>query len=204
VVPGIWACRCEDEQQLKQSLAYFGHHTPLHIQPVLNASTRLNLQYQITGAHLERLAATEQLQDGTGLGNRFPTPHNAWHCVEPMARWLFSHGMRGMFAFDVAVVKDSCGAEYLPIACQPHYIDASYPTLIAKKLAIPRWQTRSYDTRHRRVSELPIRDLEYNPADQSGVVLVNWGPILVGKVQILIAGTPVQQQALREELERRL
>ena len=203
-VPGIWACRCEDAAQLKQALAYFGPHTPLQIQPIVNVAARLNLQYQVVGARLERLAACEQLQDGGGGGSRFPTPHHAWHCVEPMATWLFSQGMRGNFAFDVAVVKDNCGAEYLPVACQPHYTDAAYPALIARKLAIPHWQTRSYDTRYRRLAELPLRELEFNAATQSGVVLVNWGPVLVGKLQFLIAGTPAQQQALCAELERRL
>ena len=169
------------------------------------ASTALNLQYQVTGSHLERLAATEQFLEGLShQGNRFPTPHNAWYCVEPMAKWLFSHGMRGIFAFDVAVMKDACGSEYVPMTCQPRFNGASYPTLIAKKLAIQRWQTRAYATRFHSITALPIRDLEYNPADQSGIVLVNWGTVLVGRLLMLIAGTPVQQQALREELERRL
>jgi hypothetical protein len=204
-VAGVGIYRCESELELKQILAYFGPSTPLQIQQEVKASAFLNLQYQVTGSRLERLAATEQILEGFAhQGNRFPTPHNAWHSVEPMAKWLFSHGMRGIFAFDVAVVKDACGTEYLPIECNPRFNGASYPTLIAKKLAIQRWQARTFTTRFRNVVALPIRDLEYNPADQSGIVLVNWGAVLVGKLLVLIAGTPVQQQALREELERRL
>ena len=204
-VTGVGTFRCESENELRQFLAYFGPTTPLQIQQGLNASTFLNLQYQVTGSRLERLAATEQLLDGINhQGNRFPTPHNAWYCVEPMAKWLFSHGMRGIFAFDVAVIKDACGTEYLPVECQPRFNSASYPTMIAKKLAIQRWQARAFITRFRSLAALPIQDLEYNPADQSGIVLVNWGPVLLGKLLVLIAGTPVQQQALREELERRL
>lgn len=204
-VAGVGIYRCENAQELWQYLAYFGPTTPVQIQEEVKASTFLNLQYQVTGSRLERLAATEQILEGyTHQGNRYPTPHNAWFSVEPMAKWLFSQGMRGIFAFDVAVVKDACGTDYLPIECNPRFNGASYPTLIAKKLGIQRWQARTFGTRFRSVSELPIRDLEYNPADQSGIVLVNWGAVLAGKLLVLIAGTPVQQQALREELERRL
>jgi hypothetical protein len=204
-VSGVGIYRCENERELLQYLAYFGPTTPVQIQQEVKASTFLNLQYQVTGSRLERLAATEQILEGySHQGNRFPTPHNAWYAVEPMAKWLFSHGMRGIFAFDVAVIKDTCGTDYLPIECNPRFNGASYPTLIAKKLAIQRWQARSFSTRFRSVAALPIQDLEYNPADQSGIVLVNWGAVLVGKLLVLIAGTPVQQQALREELERRL
>ncbi len=204
-VAGVGIYRCENEQELRQYQSCFESDTPVQIQREVKASTFLNLQYQVTGSHLERLAATEQILEGYAhQGNRFPTPHNAWFSVEPMAKWLFSQGIRGIFAFDVAVVKDVCGTDYLPIECNPRFNGASYPTLIAKKLAIQRWQARTFTTRFRSVSELPIQDLEYNPADQSGIVLVNWGAVRVGKLLILIAGTPVQQQAIREELERRL
>lgn len=204
-VSGVGIYRCDNEQELHQYLAYFGPTTPFQIQQEIQASTFLNLQYMVTGSRLERLATTEQILEGySHQGNRYPAPHSAWHTVDPMAKWLFSHGMRGIFAFDVAVVKDVCGIDYIPIECNPRFNGASYPTLIAKKLAIQRWSSRSFDTAHRHLSELPIRDLEYNPSNQSGIILINWGSVLVGKLIVLIAGTPVQQQALREELERRL
>lgn len=204
-VAGVGIYYCETEQELLQNLVNFEPETPVQIQREVKASTFLNLQYQVIGSHLERLAATEQILEGCAhQGNRFPTPHNAWFSVEPMANWLFSHGIRGIFAFDVAVVKDVCGAEYIPIECNPRFNGASYPTLIAKKLGIQRWHARVFPTRFRRLVDIPLNDLEYNPADQSGIVLVNWGSIQVGKLLILIAGTPVQQQSLREELERRL
>jgi len=204
-VSGVGIYRCEYENELRQILSYYGESTPVQIQQEVKTSTFLNVQYQVSGPHLERLAITEQLLDGfTHQGNRYPSPHNAWHSVEPMAKWLFSHGMRGIFAFDVAVVKDGCGIEYVPIECNPRFNGASYPTLIARKLNIRRWQTRTLDTDFRTLADLSLHDLEYNPSDQSGIILVNWGTILVGKLMVLIAGTPVQQQALRQELERRL
>lgn len=204
-VAGLGIYRCATEKALREILSYYGPSTPIQIQEEVRASTFLNLQYQVSGSRLERLAISEQILEGyQHRGNRFPTPHNAWHCVEPMAKWLFSHGMRGIFAFDVAVVKDGCGIEYIPIECNPRFNAASYPTLIAKKLAIPRWQTRTFRTRLRTLANLSLADIEYNPADQSGVILVNWGTVLTGSLVFLLAGSPVQQQALRQELERRL
>jgi hypothetical protein len=204
-VSGVGIYRCESETELRQWLGEFDSDLPVQIQQEVKTETFLNLQYLVSGSRLERLAATEQLLQGYAhQGNRFPTPHNAWFSVEPMAKWLFSQGMRGIFAFDVAVVKDRCGIDYLPIECNPRFNGASYPTLIAKKLGIQRWQTRTYATRYRSIAELPIAGLEYNPADQSGIVLVNWGSVRVGKLLVLIAGTPVQQQALREKLEQHL
>jgi len=204
-VAGAGIYRCESRRQLKRLLAYFGADTPLQLQQKLDASLFLNLQYQVTGARLERLAITEKLLSGSvHIGDRFPAAHNAWFSVDAMARWLFSNGMRGIFAFDVAVIKDACGMDYLPVTCLPRFNSTSYAALVAKKLAIPRWQLRSYTTRHRHIDDLPLRDLEYSAADQYGIVLINWGTILTGSVQILIAGTPLQQQSLRDELEGRL
>lgn len=204
-VAGVGIYRCENAHELRRYLAYFGESTPFQIQREVKASTFLNLQYQVKGSGLERLAVTEQILEGyTHQGNRFPTPHNAWFSVEPMAKWLFSQGMRGIFAFDVAVVKDACGIDYVPIECNPRFNGASYPTLIAKKLGIQRWQTRAFHTRYRHIADLPLQDLEYDPAKQSGIVLVNWGAVSLGKLLVLIAGTPVQQQCLLEKLVQRL
>lgn len=204
-VAGVGIYRCEDELSLIQNLAGFGDDTPFQIQEEIRASAFLNLQYQVVGSRLEKLAATEQILDNfSHQGNCHPTPHNAWYSVEPMAKWMFCQGMRGIFAFDVAVVEDSCGTDYIPIECNPRFNGASYPTLIAKKLGITRWQARVFSTRYRQITDLPIRDLEYNPDDQSGIVLVNWGTVQLGKLFILLAGTPEQQRVLRETLEQRL
>lgn len=121
-----------------------------------------------------------------------------------MARWLFSQGIRGVFSFDVAVVVDECGTDYLPIACVPRFNSASYAALVARKLEISRWQLRRFTTRFRHLVELPLDDLEYSAETQSGVVVLNWGTVLYGQLQILIAGTQAQQDSLRLELLRRL
>lgn len=204
-VPGGGVFRCEDKSSLLKNLAAFDNKTSFQIQEEIRATTFLNLQYQVTGSRLGRLAATELTVNNEGAQVSFhPTPHNAWYSVEPMAKWLFCQGMRGIFAFDVAVVEDACGTDYIPVGCKPRFTTVSYPTLIADKLGIPRWQARVFHTRYRKIADLPISDVEFNPHDQTGIVLVNWGTVQLGMVTILLAGTPENQANLQETLIQRL
>jgi hypothetical protein len=46
--------------------------------------------------------------------------------------------------------------------------------------------------------------LEYDPAAGTGIILVNWGPILVGKVLALLAGDAAAQARLEQALLTRL
>jgi hypothetical protein len=121
-----------------------------------------------------------------------------------MAAWLHDEGMRGVFAFDVAVVDGAAGTEYLAIECNPRYNGASYPTGIAHKLDIEQWLARAFPTRHRALADIDLGGIEYDPATGEGVIMVNWGPVLVGKLLVLIAGEPDIQTALCAALGERL
>jgi hypothetical protein len=76
--------------------------------------------------------------------------------------------------------------------------------VIAQKLDIPEWSTMTFKTRHRRFSDLDIRDLEFDMRTGEGLVIVNWGTLLMGKLVLLLAGSPDYQEALRSELMYRL
>ena len=78
------------------------------------------------------------------------------------------------------------------------------PTAIASKLGIERWLARTFKTDHRSLADFDLRGLEYDPRRGEGVILVNWGPILVGKLLFLLAGSNSVQERLAEELEARL
>jgi hypothetical protein len=121
-----------------------------------------------------------------------------------MAEWLYKEGMRGVFAFDVAVVDRPGGVEYLAIECNPRFNGASYPSVIARKLDIDQWLARTFDTGRRSLSELDLKGLEFDGARGEGVVLVNWGTILVGKLLVLLAGPPAVQERLAVDLAARL
>ena len=112
--------------------------------------------------------------------------------------------MKEIFAFDVAVVEESGESRYFAIECNPRFNGSSYPTGIAQKLNLTCWANESFKTDCRSLHELDLSGLEYDPASGTGVILVNWGSILVGKLGVLIAGSIDQQQVLRERLKQRL
>ncbi len=204
-VNGVGISRCQDELALKQALLAIEEHVPLQIQQEIVASRFLNLQYQITERGAERLAATEQILDGCAhLGNRYPTVHQPWELVDPMADWMASQGMKGIFAFDVAVREAENQTQYFAIECNPRFNGASYPTGIARKLGITNWSNECFKTHYHSLNDVDLTDLEYNPASGVGVILVNWGGILVGKLGVLIAGSPIEQQRVRSCLQERL
>ena len=204
-VSGVGIYRCANREQLRDAIDRFADHVPVQVQEEVNASVFLNLQYRVLDNRLLRLAASEQILDGYAhQGNRFPSEHEPWDAVEPMARWLKHRGMKGIFAFDVAVVPTADGLRFPAIECNPRFNGASYPTVIAQKLDIPEWTARSFETRHRSLADIDLRDIEYDIETGEGTVIVNWGTLLEGKLVLLMAGSAEYQQALYNELEHRL
>jgi hypothetical protein len=204
-VDGAGISRCENQEQLTQALKTFTDDLPLQIQEEITASTFLNMQYQVTPEGLQRLAATEQVLDGYAhIGNRYPTTHQPWELVEPMAEWMAQRGMKEVFAFDVAVVEDAAPTRYLAIECNPRFNGASYPTGVATKLKITSWSCETFTTQYRSLDQLDLSGIEFNPQSDTGVALVNWGCILVGKISVLLAGSIEKQNELRAMLKQRL
>lgn len=204
-VSGVGIYRCENENELLTNLKTFAADTPVQIQEEVVTDKFLNLQYKVIGHDLIRLAASEQILDGfVHQGNRVPASHEPWDSVEPMAQWLVSKGMKGIFAFDVAVVKTRTGFRFPAIECNPRFNGASYPTLIAQKLNISTWKAMTFSTQYRKLSEINLRDIEYDKKTGEGAIIVNWGTISKGKLVILLAGSPPYQDALEIELTARL
>ncbi len=204
-VSGVGIHRCADAAALRAAVARFATGTPVQIQQEVATELFLNLQYRCDGTELRRYAATEQVLEGFAhQGNRYPARHAPWDAVEPIARWLHTQGMQGIFAFDVAVVGDKASPDFLAIECNPRYNGASYPTGIAHKLGIRHWLAKAYHSHPRSLDTLNLRGIEYDPATGTGVVLVNWGPILIGKLVVLLAGDRAAQTALERALLARL
>jgi hypothetical protein len=204
-VSGVGIHRCANAAELRAAIGTFAPDTPVQIQQEVVTDSFLNLQYRCDADGVGRHAATEQVLDGfVHQGNRHPARHTPWDSVEPMARWLHAEGMRGVFAFDVAVVGDDADPEFLAIECNPRYNGASYPTGIAQKLGIGHWLAKAYHTRHRSLDALDLTGIEYDPATGAGIILVNWGPILIGKILVLLAGDEAAQAALEQDLLTRL
>ena len=204
-VSGVGIYRCEDEFEFREALTKFADDVPVQIQEEVKTDIFLNMQYMVIGNDLIRLAASEQILDGfVHQGNRVPACHEPWDVIEPMANWLKDYGMKGIFAFDVAVVRTEQGFRFPAIECNPRYNGASYPTLIAQKLGISEWSAITYSTAYRTLADIDLSDIEFNGKTGEGAILVNWGTILEGKLLVLLAGSPTFQQALAVEIAARL
>jgi hypothetical protein len=203
-VDGMGIVRCGDRQQLCLALYDMPENVSFQIQEEVLAASFLNLQYRVTEQGLERYAATEQILDGCShSGNRYPTEYQPWNLVEPMAQWMANQGMQGIFAFDVAVVFSACGPRYYAIECNPRYNGASYPTGIAHKLGVESWICETFTTSSRTLSDIDLSGIEFDVETGTGVILVNWGSIHMGKAVCLLAGSRAQQDELRALLKQR-
>lgn len=204
-VDGVGIYRCANSEELIDALAKLDSNIPIQIQQEVIATKFLNLQYEVIEQQAKPLAATEQILDGFAhQGNRYPTIYQPWDLVDPMAEWMANKGMKGIFAFDVAVVKTETGVDYFAIECNPRFNGASYPTGIAQKLNIEEWCSDNINTKYRSLDQINLGDLEYNPETKTGVIIVNWGSILVGKLGVLIAGSIEQQEEWRQLLRDKL
>ena len=204
-VAGKGIFRCEDSDDIIKALAYFEEDVPLQIQEEVDTNIFLNMQFRGTENRLERLIVTEQVLEGyTHQGNRYPASHEPWDSVEPMAEWLVEKGMRDVFAFDVAVVESGQGTRFVPIECNPRFNGASYPSGIAGKLDLHHWIAKDFVTQHQQISQIDLSGIEFNPVSKTGIILVNWGTVHVGKLGVLIAGRVKEQQRLEDQLRQRL
>ena len=204
-VSGVGIYRCANREELRDAMQEFKSDVPVQLQEEIKTEVFLNMQYRVVGDRLVRLAVSEQILDGCAhQGNRFPSSHEPWESIEPMALWLKERGMKGIFAFDLAVIVTPEGVRYTAVECNPRFNGASYPTVIAQKLDIPEWSAMTFKTRYRKLSDLDIKDLEFDMKTGEGLVIVNWGTILQGKLVLLLAGSPDYQDALANELRCRI
>ncbi len=204
-VSGVGIYRCDTPSELLWMANEFDPATPVQVQEEVAADCFLNMQYDSSNGECTRLLTTEQILNGpVHQGNFYPARSTPWEVVEPMAEWMAERDFKDVFAFDVAVIKQKSGNRYLAIECNPRFNGASYPTAIALKLDIPEWEARNYKTWHKSLSEIDLRGLEYHNSSGEGVIIVNWGPILLGKLMIMLAGNLATRQALEVELRKRL
>jgi len=202
---GFGIMRCADAAMLDQAFEQLEAEEPLQIQEEVNASTFLNLQYQVVDSQIDPLLVSEQVLDGcVHKGNRYPASHEPWDQVAPFADWMSDRGMKGIFAVDVAVIPEAAGTRYVAIECNPRFNGSSYPTMVAKRLNIPQWSTGTYPTTLRSLKELDLKDLAYDPETGKGIILINWGTIRAGKISVLLAGTEAEQAALETAIQKRL
>ncbi|MDB9524549.1 ATP-grasp domain-containing protein [Oscillatoria sp. CS-180] len=202
---GFGITRCDNEADLKDAFAHCGPNDPLQIQEEVNATAFLNLQYEVTHEGVHPVLASEQILEGcVHLGNRYPASHEPWDEITTFATWMGDHGMKGIFAVDVAVCPAGTDTRYVAIECNPRFNGSSYPTIIAKQLGIPAWSSVTYATPLRSLKEIDLEGITFDATTGKGVILINWGTIKVGKIAVLLAGSEAEQAELGQELKARL
>jgi len=201
-VSGLGVVKCRNEQELEKRIFSMDSGIDFQIQEEIKTDTFINVQYVVNSGHLEKVAITEQiLEDCQHSGNRFPTKYDsAWEVTDPIAVKLWQEGMKGYFAFDLAVTDE----KYSVIECNPRYNGSTYPTNIAKKLGIESWVAKNLTTNIRTLDDLNFEGIEYNPLKKSGIIVVNWGCISDGKIGVLIAGDQNEQEQIEEEFRSRI
>lgn len=204
-ISGLGVYRCDDKMELMSRIGKFEINVPVQIQEEVKTDLFLNLQYQVVNNQLIRLAASEQILHGyMHQGNRVPARFEPWESVDRMAMWLKDQGMKGVFAFDIAVINSKQGLRFPAIECNPRFNGATYPTMVAQKLGISEWSAVIYTVEHRSLKDVDLRGIEFDKKTGEGVIIVNWGTVLVGKMVFLLAGSQNSQDAFKVELARRL
>jgi hypothetical protein len=202
-VSGLGVVRCNDANELEKELLQIERGIPLQIQEGKDALTFLNLQYRQNGK-LQRVIATEQVLKGCcHVGNAYPTMHQPWEMTDGIAADMARNGMRGLFAFDIAVCKENDQIKYYAIECNPRFNGSSYPTNIAKKIGAEKWMAKKVLTSVNNFSGIDLGEIQYTPKKKAGVIVVNWGSITEKEIGVMfVANTIQQQQMFEEKLEK--
>ncbi len=200
---GAGIVRCSSPKKLKKALSGVPDKIPLQVQEEIKADCFINLQYTASENRFSRLAATEQILDGNVyIGSSHPVEFQPWELMDTLAKWLTDRGMKGIFAFDLAVIRSEDTPGYLALECNPRYNGASYPSLAAGKLGIESWSFETFSTGFRSLEDINLKRLEFNPATGKGLILITWGTILAGKLGILLAGPKEEQDRMRIQLQK--
>lgn len=199
-VSGLGVIICHNALELRDRISLLESGISFQVQNEVDAQTFINIQYFIEGNNCMKLLISEQVLDGfKHAGNKYPTSYDdAWEVTDPIAMELKKRGMKGYFAFDVAVTKSR---KYLAIECNPRINGATYPTIIAKKLGIESWIMKNFVTNVRDFRDLDLKQFEYNHSKKHGIVIVNWGCMNEGKLGVLIAGSPEKQNKIEQKLK---
>ncbi|MEA1937208.1 MAG: ATP-grasp domain-containing protein [Patescibacteria group bacterium] len=199
-VSGLGVIKCEDESELEKEISLIEPEVDFQIQEEVEAKTFINVQYVAYDKYLKRVAITEQiLEECQYAGSRSTNDYeNVWEITDQIAMKMQQEGMRGYFAFDLAVTEDG---KYLAIECNPRYNGSTYPTNIAKKLGIGSWVAKNFETNITTFDNLNLEGIEYDSSRKSGVIVVNWGCISDRKIGVLIAGNQDEQNRIEEKLK---
>jgi glutathione synthase/RimK-type ligase-like ATP-grasp enzyme len=194
---------CQDGSSLESHIDALEADVDFQIQqPVPNAHF-LNVQYDVLDGKAHRTIYTEQVLDGfSHAGNRYPSNYGdgPWDLCDPVANYMVEQGMKGPFAFDVAIN----GEGFVLIECNPRFNGCTYYSRVAEGLQAKTWVARNLSVKAHCLSELSLEGLEWDRSTSKGIVIISWGTVLQGKVGVLFAGNSEKEcQDLYVEFLRR-
>lgn len=202
---GIGISRCVNPNELRRALGKLQADIPVQIQNEIQAERFLNLQYVVKDGRAERLLASEQIISGSAhSGNRVPADSEPWNVVDALAERIAGQGMQDIFAFDIAMVNEAGAAKFYLLECNPRFNAVSYPTLVAQKIHATSWSTATVSTAQRDLQAIDFEGIEYDPATRDGVILINWGAILHGKLMVMLVGARERQESLLNAFKQRV
>ena len=202
---GLGISRCENLIELQQALVDLPADMPLQIQNEIPAKHFLSVQYSIQNGRLERLLFSEQILEGNAhSGNCYPTRYAPWEVLDGLASHIHQQGMKEIFAFDVAAAHNDDSISFYLLECNPRFTGATYPALIARKIGATHWSTATLETSQHELQEIDLSGIEYDPAKREGIILVNWGTILHGKLMVMLVGSETRQATLLKEFKQRI
>lgn len=196
-VGGLGVVECMTKENLIEAVDCLGENVAFQVQKKLYEKYSVSLLYFAQEGKVSRLYATQQLvEDASHVGNVFPALVEPWVVTDKVAEMMACCGIEGHFGFDVLV--DDNNISYV-IECNPRFTAATYPAILAKNLScfhnmvhrenIARWESRSYATKAKSLSEIDLGGLVYTPEKGEGVVMVSWGTILQQKLSFLLIGS---------------
>jgi hypothetical protein len=202
---GMGISRCENPNELRRALKKLQPDIPIQIQNEVKAERFFSVQYLVKDGHMERLLLSEQIMDGNAhKGNRVPASCEPWSIVDGLAERITAEGMQDIFAFDVAMVNEAGTSRFYVLECNPRFTAASYPTIVAEKIHATHWSTYTVQTAQRDLQSIDFEDIAYDPTRREGVILINWGVILRGRLMIMLVGTEERQESLLSEFKLRV
>lgn len=187
-VSGLGVAKCYHSAQLEAELSKIPAALPFQVQEVVEGEF-ISVQYW-ANRDLKKITATTQILDGNiHDGNSGPTIHQPWDVTDTLAQYLFRHGIKEHFGFDLVAKQLPDGHyEYKVIECNPRFTGAAYPYYIAWKLGAPLWVGRNYKTSVARLNDVDLGDAEFNPKTGKGAAVVNWGCIKDKKLAMVLMG----------------
>jgi len=109
--------------------------------------------------------------------------------------------MRGHVAFNLIGIPQADGEfSYWIIECNPRWGGSAYYKYLGDILEVDSWCVKVFKTTKTDLNDLSLGNLTFDPQTKKGIVVINWGTILLGELQIFMAGEKADWLVIEQEL----